>query len=103
MKRVKGVRSTLSFVFIFTLVLSLMPMWMLTVRAATATTYSFNYAYDASRNPAYPTTGDICVSHGFSGPLDANGSHMSETAGEWTLTFKGAYKDNKDVFSYFTY
>lgn len=97
MRREKGVRSTLSFVFIFALVLSLMPMWMLTVRAATATTYSFGYAYDAQRSPAYPTTGDICVSQGFSGPLDANGSHMSETAGEWTLTFKGAYKDNKDV------
>ena len=68
-------------------------------RADEPTTYSFNYAYDCQRDPAYPTTGGSCTVFSFDKPLISWGTNAEDYSGTWSLTYFGLYKDHSDVSS----
>lgn len=53
---------------------------------------TFGYAYDAWREPAFPSeTGDTITLNNFGYPLDSNGNRGTRNEGTWTLVKTGTY------------
>ena len=84
----------LSLLLSLALMLGLMPVMSLT---ASAEVYSFGYAYDCQRNPAFPTKGRTCSASGFNYPLVSYRQRGTTNAGDWKLAYLGVYKDYSNL------
>ena len=73
--------------------------------ASAETTYSFSYAYDCQRSPAFPKKGQSFQAHGFKTPLDSSGTHIGgdiNATYDWKLTSLGNYGSLTSPSSYLT-
>ncbi|SDY28832.1 hypothetical protein SAMN02910264_01869 [Ruminococcaceae bacterium YAD3003] len=81
----------------------LISCWSVYVGHATADAgqdaYTFNYAYDCQRYPAYPSKGGTLHASGFTTPLDSSGSHAEPIYGNWKLVYLGLYSEVKNSIS----
>ncbi|MBR0470286.1 MAG: hypothetical protein IJJ55_03605, partial [Clostridia bacterium] len=84
----------LSLLLSLALMLGLMPVMSLT---ASAEEYSFGYAYDCQRQPAFPKKGETCSTSGFKYPLISWRTSGTTNEGDWKLTYLGSYKDKSNV------
>ena len=84
----------LSLLLSLALMLGLMPVMSLT---ASAEVYSFGYAYDCQRQPAFPKKGETCSTSGFNYPLISWRTSGTTNEGDWKLTYLGSYKDKSNV------
>lgn len=57
----------------------------------TGATYTFSYAYDCQRSPAFPKKGDKVILDGFIGPYINNSSDNSAIDVGWSLVSDGKY------------
>lgn len=62
--------------------------------AAAPKEFSFNYAADCQRSPAYPKKGDSFTASGFGNPLNGNETFADRMEGNWKLISKGLYTGN---------
>lgn len=60
----------------------------------TGATYTFSYAYDCQRSPAFPKKGDSVTMSGFIGPYINNSSDNSAIAAGWSLVSDGKYNSS---------
>lgn len=65
----------------------------------TAVVFSFSYAYDCQRDPAYPTEGAEVTLDTFVDPLSADGVTKKASSGKWKLTSQGKYDATKHTES----
>ncbi len=59
---------------------------------AASTSYSYGYAYDCQRNPAFPKKGDNFSASSFANPFTESSGRGSIT-GDYTVTYLETYKD----------
>ena len=71
-----------------------------TSNTTTTADYSFSNCYDCQRSPSYPKKGQNCAASSFTNPLIGYQQRGSTTAGNWTLTYIGLFKDNTSASSH---
>lgn len=60
----------------------------------TGATYTFSYAYDCQRKPAFPKKGDSVTMSGFKGPRTGTSFDDSAIAAGWSLVSDGKYNSS---------
>ena len=80
----------LTFVMLVSLFTGLTPM---EVHAESPADYTFNYAYDCQRDPAWPKMNQNVKMSGFIKPYISSGQ-QTDSSGTWTLTYDGKFDQN---------
>lgn len=86
------IKRTISVVFVLALLLTVFPISSASSKSVAE--FSFNYAYDCSRSPAFPKAGDSFVASNLQNPLVAFEESGTTTHGNWKLTSKGLFTGN---------
>lgn len=68
-----------------------------TTALADETPGSYGYAYDVSRDNAYPSVGDNITLSRLQVPKNSDGDDYGKSEGKWTLTKVGSYSDMESV------
>lgn len=65
------------------------------VAVSAETAYSFSYAYDCQRSPAFPNKGDTFTASSIRNPVKDGTIEGTDASGNWVLTSKGYYTADK--------